>query len=171
MNAWPKDNHAEMCAFYGTHELNAFGKPSARWERRNLETIKVPYALALSWDTSQQVRSITCHSKVARSLLTIFDRIWEDLCGRDYARVIARRAHLYGGCYNFRPKRGLASLSTHAWGAAIDLDPEKNGLGKKWKSEIGMMDPDIVKVFEAEGWTWGGKWSRPDAMHFQATKG
>jgi hypothetical protein len=29
--------------------------------------------------------------------------------------------------------------------------------------------PDaVVKLFAAEGWVWGGPWSKPDGMHFQA---
>ena len=76
--------------------------------------------------------------------------------------------HLCGGAFNFRLKRGGNSLSIHSWGAAIDLDPERNALGRRYRAGAGMMPMAVVEIFAAEGWVWGGPWSRPDAMHFQA---
>ncbi len=67
------------------------------------------------------------------------------------------------GCYNFRKARGLAhKLSTHCWGIALDINSATNALGT-----VGDMDPRIVAIFEKRGWTWGGRWSRRDDMHFQ----
>jgi hypothetical protein len=31
------------------------------------------------------------------------------------------------------------------------------------------MPPPVVALFEAEGWAWGGRFTRPDPMHFEAT--
>jgi hypothetical protein len=32
------------------------------------------------------------------------------------------------------------------------------------------MPMEVVRLFEAAGWKWGGRFqSRPDCMHFQAT--
>ena len=77
--------------------------------------------------------------------------------------------HLYGGCYNFRLIKNSNRLSCHAWGAAIDLDPEKNPLGVKYDESKGMMPRAVINIFEAEGWKWGGRFTkRPDCMHFQA---
>jgi hypothetical protein len=77
--------------------------------------------------------------------------------------------HLYGGCYNFRLIKDSNRLSTHAWGASIDLDPQKNPLGKPYNETRGMMPKAVIKIFEAEGWKWGRRFrNRPDCMHFQA---
>jgi hypothetical protein len=78
--------------------------------------------------------------------------------------------HLYGGTYNYRRISGSSNLSLHAFGAAIDLDPDHNPLGMPWRADAGMMPMEVVEIFEAEGWKWGGRFqSRKDCMHFQAT--
>ena len=33
-----------------------------------------------------------------------------------------------------------------------------------------MISPVVVDIFKAEGWKWGGDFTNPDAMHFEATK-
>ncbi len=53
-------------------------------------------------------------------------------------------------------------LSMHAWGLAVDFNSRDNGLGATPK-----MDPAVVEVFEKWGFAWGGRWSRPDGMHFE----
>jgi hypothetical protein len=55
-------------------------------------------------------------------------------------------------------------LSVHSWAAAIDLNARWNGYGAK--PTINM---DVVRVFEEYGFTWGGRWTVPDGMHFQFT--
>ena len=62
---------------------------------------------------------------------------------------------------------GLKNLSLHSWGIAVDFDPSKNPVGGKnsWlRTDAGQR---FVKVFEDHGWTWGGRWSFKDDMHFQ----
>jgi hypothetical protein len=56
----------------------------------------------------------------------------------------------------------------HSWGAAVDLSPLINRWRRKYDESKGVMPLTVVKLFEDEGWTWGGKWSKPDPMHFQA---
>ena len=80
------------------------------------------------------------------------------------------RLDLCGGVFNFRLQRGGSNLSIHSWGAAIDIDPERNRLGRRYSAGAGMIPRAAVDIFEAEGWEWGGRWSRPDAMHFQAAR-
>ncbi len=56
-------------------------------------------------------------------------------------------------------------LSMHAWGLAIDINSHDNCLGCAPK-----MDPRIVEVFDRWGFNWGGRWSRPDGMHFELAR-
>ena len=70
----------------------------------------------------------------------------------------------YGGCHvarhiDFDPDK---PLSMHAWGLAVDLNVATNGLG-----ETPQIDPRVVEVFERWGFAWGGRWARPDGMHFE----
>ena len=50
----------------------------------------------------------------------------------------------------------------HAFGLALDLNVQRNLYGTP-----GGMHPDIVAIFEKWGFEWGGRWDRPDPMHFE----
>ena len=165
---WPKDTVEDLTRFYGKHEIGQDGLPTDRWERSFLTTISLPYPMYYV-GAIEPVRllKLCCHRQIVRSLNGIFGDIL-----KHYGSVEAvheARMDLFGGCYCFRRRRGGYSLSTHAWGVAIDLDPERNQLGKKWEKNKGMMPEAVVEIFERYGWTWGGKWKLADAMHFQAT--
>lgn len=95
--------------------------------------------------------------------------------------------------FNYRKSTSGNSLSNHAYGRAIDLNPQINpyvnssGTGahqnareywsrdtSKWTSEIAKaayMGPgtDIYNIFvNKHGWTWGGSWSSyRDYQHFE----
>lgn len=69
----------------------------------------------------------------------------------------------WDGCFNIRQKRGLSSMSLHAWGIAIDVNAAWNGLNKTPTLSAG-----FVKCFTDAGFYWGGNFkSRPDGMHFE----
>ena len=69
---------------------------------------------------------------------------------------------------------GTDRLSSHSFGAAIDINAE---LGKYWKwtgakeGEVGAYDnvvpEEIVEAMERYGFIWGGKWNHFDGMHFE----
>jgi hypothetical protein len=71
----------------------------------------------------------------------------------------------WDGCFNIRKKRGLASMSLHSWGIAIDVNAAWNGLGK-----TPVLSAGFVKCFTDAGFDWGGTWTRKDGMHFQLNK-
>jgi hypothetical protein len=71
----------------------------------------------------------------------------------------------WDGCFNIRKKRGLASMSLHSWGLAIDVNAFENGLNMHSKLSAG-----FVKCFTDAGFDWGGTWQRKDGMHFQLSK-
>lgn len=56
-------------------------------------------------------------------------------------------------------------LSFHAYGAAVDVDPEKNAYGLV--GEIATKAHWLPVIFNAWGIAWGGDWNPRDDMHFE----
>lgn len=69
----------------------------------------------------------------------------------------------FDGCFNIRKIRGSKKRwSLHSFGLSVDFNASTNKLGT-----VGDMHPDIVDIFTAHGWVWGGNFKRSDPMHFQ----
>lgn len=164
MNTRPKYNELE--SFYGKFKLGADGYPTEAWKREFLTKIKPPYPMFLSWDMTKQVKTITCHKLVAESL----SRILQQIADKFYGRYAEHRVNRFGGVYEFRRVSGSSKLSLHAYGAAIDIDPERNGRGYLYDGGAQMISPVVVDIFRLENWKWGGDFINPDAMHFEATR-
>ena len=77
----------------------------------------------------------------------------------------------YDGCWNVRKKRGLQSLSIHAFGMAIDLNASHNPLGltQAQCKEKGLIPFTEKFLSVARNYVdCGADWkTRPDGMHFQ----
>lgn len=166
---WPAPDRTSLEAFYGRHTPDpATGAPTAAWEAAHLVGLAPPFPMVLAWDPRVPVRVIRCHRLVAPSLERVLRAIGSHFGDTDALRRAGM--HLFGGAYCHRPVRGGRALSLHAWGAAIDLDPARNPLGRAHGASTGMMPPVVVRLFEAEGWAWGGRFTRPDCMHFEAVR-
>lgn len=116
--------------------------------------------LGVKYD-GQKVKSIRCHRKVAESLHRVLVALDGGIC----AWILGQ----YAGCYNNRPMRGGTLPSLHARGAAIDLDPDLNGLHRSWPVNANM-PIQVMEEFAKEGWLGLGWAIGRDAMHFQATQ-
>lgn len=89
------------------------------------------------------------------------------------ARNPALRSYVLplGGAFKWRVIAGEKRLSPHSYGMAVDLDPDE---GPYWRWS-GDADPParlsyptaIVRIFEDNGFIWGGKWREYDLMHFE----
>lgn len=158
---WPKQS--EVVAFYGNPDSNRDGRPDASWESANLTRIVPPYPMFWSWN-DQPVKSITLHNKCADAFLRALKKIGQAFTPE---QIHSFQLNQCGGGYNFRLMRGSSKLSMHSYGCALDLAPELNWLGRTWAPGLGMMPEKVVKIFAEEGINWGGKWGRPDAMHFE----
>ena len=151
-NPWPRSDRASLEAFYG--------KPG---DESNLVSITPPFQMLYD---GKRITSLRCHKKVAGSLHRILSRIGHYYGGRP---DILEEAQDYGGCFNFRNKRGGSSLSVHAWGAAIDLDADDNTFRDHWPMQADM-PLEIIEEFAKEGWLSAAAFWGYDAMHFQATQ-
>lgn len=151
---WPRQK--DMEAFYG--------KPGTNHTRLTL-----PYPMRLAWDVSQSVTSIVINSRCASSAGRALSAALKHY-GRD--RIYELGLDLFGGCYANRPMRGGTQLSTHAYAAAIDIDPERNQL--RWgRDRAQMAKPEyaaFLNCFAAEGWISLGRERNFDWMHLQAAR-
>ena len=140
--------------------LHPDGSLDPRWESEMLTRITLPFPLSLPWNPDIMVDQIRCHKLLA----DVFSQVFSEIEQQD----LAGRVHILGGCFSFRMQRAAAKMSTHAWGIAIDLDTADNAQGS-----AGAMDPGIIAIFRAAGFTWGGDWmgKRRDPMHFQFCSG
>jgi LysM repeat protein len=140
--------------------LREDGTLDPRWETEQLARAPLPFPIALSWDMTKQVSNLYCH----RKLVPLFPAVFADIDRRG----LRGKVRSFGGCFNFRAKRSGSKLSTHAWGIAIDLNPETNAMGGR-----GDMDLGIVAAFKSAGFVWGGDWAgkNKDPMHFQFCSG
>lgn len=96
--------------------------------------------------------------------------------------------HNNTSAFNYRPATGGGKLSKHAYGYAIDINPQQNpyvsySSGKPNWSHSNANDyiardtglPHVIthedtayKIFTAHGFTWGGDWNNPkDYQHFE----
>lgn len=131
-----------------------------RWQSQFLTRIEMPFQLSLSWDKSRAVTQMTCHRLIAP--------VFADVLGQLKSTALSDKITSFGGCFSFRPQRTGTRLSTHAWGIAVDLNPETNRQGT-----AGEMDLGVIAIFERAGFTWGGNWEghSRDPMHFQYCSG
>jgi hypothetical protein len=126
---------------------NGFIEPDRAWVASNIVTGSVPI-----------IGTVSCHRFMFGQLQAALTEIAnEGLAGEI-------RSGDYGGCYvpRFIDRDPGKPLSMHAFGLAIDLNTSTNQLGTR-----GDMHPGIVAIFEKWGFIWGGRWSRPDPMHFE----
>lgn len=138
---------------------------------------------------------MVCNKAIAADLVDIFRQLWladyriermqliDDFDGDDQRSMAANNT----SCFNFRTVSGTQTLSKHARGMAVDINPLYNPYvrgsrvepaeGKKWAYNreqrtdipyrITSTDP-CCQLFRAHGFRWGGSWrSIKDYQHFE----
>lgn len=77
------------------------------------------------------------------------------------------------GSFIWRPIAGTTRPSMHSYGIALDIGTDYanywrwDTLGKQPSNYRNRIPAEIVKIFEEEGFIWGGKWLHYDTMHFE----
>lgn len=125
-----------------------FVAPDPAWVASNITSAAVPI-----------LGSVTCHRLMVPQLAAALSEIQR--------KGLSPLVREYGGCYvpRFIDRDPDKPLSMHAFGLAVDINVATNQL-----ETTGDMDPRIVAIFERWGFTWGGRWSRPDPMHFELAR-
>jgi hypothetical protein len=155
-NGWPPEKESKLMAFYGNVGANQ-------------TSITLPYTHLIAWETSTKVTKMTCHKKVAASVQRVLEKTL-DHYGKDGIHDL--RLDIWGGSLNVRRKRGGSGWSTHAWGIAIDYDPDNNQL--RWGRDRATLARPAYQpwwgFWEAEGWCSLGRTKNFDWMHVQAAR-
>lgn len=157
--------------------------------------------LYVDFEGQEQTGELICNKAIAQDMVEIFYELYRNEYQIERVRLIDE----YGGddtasmadnntsCFNYRVVDGTTSLSKHAYGLAIDINPyynpyvvfNKNGDGDTYISPPGseiyadrsqdfaykIDENDLCyRLFTEHGFTWGGNWnSTKDYQHFQKT--
>jgi hypothetical protein len=145
--------------------ITKYGKPNETG-RGYLTQIQVPYPMRLAWDTKVKVNKISCHKLIAPNLTNVFNEILAHY-GKDAISDFG--IDLYGGCFNYRKMRNGVSWSKHAWGIAIDLDPDHNRLEQNAISARFSREEyrPMIDIFYRNGFLNLGIERDYDYMHFE----
>ncbi|MCH5263905.1 MAG: M15 family metallopeptidase [Lachnospiraceae bacterium] len=163
------------------------------------EDLRYVGLLYVDFDGATQAGELICNKAIAQDMVEIFYELYRN----DYRIERVRLVDEYDGddtlsmldnntsCFNYRVVDGTTTLSKHALGCAIDINPfynpyivyNKNGSGETYISPKGseiyadrsqnfpykIDENDLCyKLFTAHGFTWGGNWnSTKDYQHFQ----
>lgn len=159
----------------------------------DLRYISVMY---YDFDNQVQTGEIICNKMIAQDLVEIFYELYCNEYQIDKIRLVDEYqadddlscADNNTSCFNFRTVDGTSTLSKHAQGLAIDINPFQNPYvtypnGKERISPAGSEPyadrssglPHIItendlcyRLFTAHGFTWGGHWKTlKDYQHFQ----
>lgn len=150
----------EIKAVYG--DPDAGDEVNVGWYEENITGFDAPFPMRLSWN-NEVIHGFIAHRLVGTVIVDALEEI-RDKHGYNFLRDYS--LDKFGGIFNYRVKKGGSELSTHAWGIAIDWCPAIGKFGSTYYAE--RYPKVIVDAFKKRGFTWGGDWKRPDAMHFQA---
>ncbi len=155
-NQWPLQHSPEFQEYFGERGTR-------------LTTIDLPYEMKLSWLLTSRVRRTTCHENIAESLVRVLQKVKDIYGSNEISRL---RLNHFGGCFNNRKIRNGTLWSMHAWGIALDFDPNRNQLN--WGRDRAVFShPDYDEwwnCWEEEGWISLGRRRNFDWMHIQAAR-
>lgn len=141
-----------------------FGDPATI---KNLARIALPFPQRVAWDLSETVTAFDCHKLIRVQLLAAYTEI---LAVYGLGEIQRLGIDLWGGCYNPRKMRGGNEWSSHAWGIAVDQDPDRNQL-RETDATARFARPEyaaMVHIFYKHGFVSQGVEKNFDWMHFEA---
>lgn len=142
--------------------LKTFGDPRAnpgRWERANIVTANAPRGFQFQLYLGGPSPTVWVHRLVKPQ----FERLFQALAAEGLWDAIQP----VSGPFVLRNIAGSTSLSMHAFGIAIDINPD---LFKQGQNRV-FPDPFVVEIFQDHGFHWGIFFPNPDPMHFQFATG
>jgi hypothetical protein len=111
--------------------------------------------------------TIALHKNVGDSFVYAMKEVL-DFYGIDLIKKLG--LNIYGGSFVFRRSVDGISISTHAYGLAVDFLPSANAFA--WYANNSLLaEPPytaFLDILEKWGWYNNGRWYKQDWMHFQA---
>ena len=141
-----------------------YGRSSSEVERKLQLVSWLPDASPENADQTLQVTSV---QGIAERIIRISEQL-EDLLIQhpEYLPYLYPAA----GAYYWRTIAGTSRLSTHSFGIALDINPAY-GSYWRWDNGSGRLPSElplaIIRIFENEGFIWGGRWYHYDSFHFE----
>lgn len=163
------------------------------------DDLRYVHILHYDFDGNPAEGELICNEYIAQDLVEIFHELYyneyqieqmvliDEYDGDDTASMEDNNT----SCFNYRVVEGSSSLSKHAYGLAIDINPlynpyvtyEKDGTEKVSPvAALGYADRSVsfpykideedlcCRLFKEHGFIWGGNWnSLKDYQHFQKT--
>lgn len=129
------------------------------WPQRCIVATRIPELTQVSGGPAGG--RVSCHRLVEQPLQALW-ATWHRF-------GLLGRVLTWDGLWAPRYVRGRPGmLSAHAWGTAFDINAKWNWLGQV-PAPMGARGSvlELVPVAESFGWCWGGRWGRPDGMHFE----
>ncbi len=158
------------------------------------------HILHYDFDGNLAEGELVCNTYIAQDLVEIFYQLYlneyrlesvlliDEFDGDDTASMEANNS----SCFNYRVVEGSSSLSKHAYGLAIDINPLYNPYVTYERDGTEKISPDAAsayadrsvsfsykidendlcyKLFTQHGFLWGGNWNHvKDYQHFQKLK-
>lgn len=166
----------------------------------SLDELRYVHILHYDFDGNPAEGELICNEYIAQDLVEIFYQLYcneyrlervlliDEYDGDDIASMEDNNT----SCFNYRVVAGSSSLSKHAYGLAIDVNPLYNPYITYSKDGAMNVSPSsgesyadrtlsfpykideedlCYKLFIQHGFTWGGSWNHSkDYQHFQKTK-
>lgn len=184
-------------------EIQAYMMGLSYKENNNISINELSYLTIPYYDFNYNIQygHMVVNSQIAEEVLDIFAELFDikypiermELVDKYNADDFESIEHNNTSAFNYRESTdGSGNLSKHAYGMAIDINPQINpyvnsdGKGShqnareywnrninNWTSDIAKAayigtDTAIYRIFTKYGWQWGGNWnSYRDYQHFQ----
>ena len=180
------------------------GKSYQDNENIGLEQLRYLKLIHYNFNHEIQVGEMIVNAELAQDVLNIFKELFEQEYEIQSVYLVDNywQAGMTGdeadtasieqnntSCFNYRPVTGGSTLSDHAYGRAIDINPQQNPyinasggyshtnaapyIDRSSGLPHVIIDGDICdSIFEKYGFSWGGLWTGPiDYQHFYKKAG
>jgi len=161
------------------------------------DNLRYVHVLHYDFEGNPAEGELICNEKIAQDLVEIFYELYRNQYEIEKIRLIdeydgddlASMEDNNTSCFNYRLVEGTSSLSKHAYGLALDINPFYNPyvtFGTEGEETISPVSASVYadrslsfpykinendlcyKLFTEYGFTWGGNWnSSKDYQHFQ----